>query len=64
MPNLVRHSVQRQLAAIIKNIARLDRSIIHLVQSDSDWKQSFDFLKVSRKGDIAIVFGTTIAVGC
>lgn len=42
---LVRQSVQRSIDGITKDITRLDRAILELVQSDDDWQQRFELLK-------------------
>jgi len=53
LPKLVRRSVQRSIDAIVKDIRRLDRAILELVQSDDDWKQRFELLKtVPGVGDV------------
>jgi transposase len=53
LAKLVRRSVQRSIDAIAKDIARLDRAILQLVQSDDDWNQRFELLKsVPGVGDV------------
>jgi transposase len=45
LAKVVRQSVQRSIDALNKDILRLDRAILDLVQSDDDWKQRFELLK-------------------
>lgn len=45
LTKFVRQSLQRSLAALTKDIARLDQAIWDLVQSDDDWRQRFELLK-------------------
>lgn len=45
LTKLVRQSVRRSITALNQDIARLDRAILDLVQSDDDWKQRFELLK-------------------
>jgi transposase len=53
LAKLVRRSVQRSIDAIAKDITRLDRAILKLVESDDDWKQRFELLKtVPGVGDV------------
>ncbi len=42
---LVLKSVRRSITAINQDLARIDRAILNLVQSDDDWKQRFELLK-------------------
>lgn len=45
LTKLVRHSVQRSIDALNKDLARIDRAILELVQSDDDWRPRFELLK-------------------
>jgi transposase len=45
LTKLVHRSVRRSLTAINQDLARIDRAILDLVQSDDDWKQRFELLK-------------------
>jgi transposase len=45
LTKLVHQSVRRSLTAINQDLARIDRAILNLVQSDDDWKQRFELLK-------------------
>jgi transposase len=54
LAKLVRQSVRRSITAINQDLARIDRAILKLVQSDDDWKQRFELLKsVPGVGDTA-----------
>jgi transposase len=53
MTKLVRQSLQRSIDALSKDIKRIDRAILELVQSDDDWKNRFELLKtVPGVGDV------------
>lgn len=45
MSKLVRQSLQRSIDAFSKDLTRIDRAILELVQSDDDWKNRFELLK-------------------
>lgn len=45
LTKLVLQSVRRSLTAISQDLARIDRAILELVQSDDDWKHRFELLK-------------------
>jgi transposase len=45
LSKLVLKSVRRSLTAINQDLARIDRAILDLVQSDDQWKQRFELLK-------------------
>lgn len=45
LTKLVRHSVRRSITALNQDLARIDRAILDLVQSDDDWKHRFELLK-------------------
>jgi transposase len=45
LTKLVRNSVRRSITAINQDLARIDRAILDLVQSDDDWKRRFELLK-------------------
>jgi transposase len=50
---LVRQSLQRSIDALTKDVARIDRAILELVQSHDDWKRRFELLKtVPGVGDV------------
>jgi transposase len=49
----VRYSLQRSIDAANKDIKRLDKAILQLVQSDDQWKDRFELLKsVPGVGDV------------
>jgi transposase len=53
LTKLVRQSVQRSIDALTKDLVRIDRAILELVQSDDDWKHRFELLKtVPGVGDV------------
>lgn len=53
LAKLVRQSVQRSIDALTKDLVRIDRAILELVQSDDDWKHRFELLKtVPGVGDV------------
>jgi transposase len=53
MTKLVRQSLQRSIDALSKDLKRIDRAILELVQSDDDWKNRFELLKtVPGVGDV------------
>ena len=53
LTKLVRHSLQRSIDALSKDLTRIDRAILELVQSDDDWKNRFQLLKtVPGVGDV------------
>lgn len=45
LAKVVRQSVQRSIDALNKDLARIDRAILELVQSDDDWRSRFELLK-------------------
>lgn len=45
LTKLVRNSVRRSITALNQDVARLDRAILELVQSDDDWKSRFELVK-------------------
>jgi transposase len=53
LSRLVRQSLQRSIDGLTKDVARIDRAILELVQSDDDWRSRFELLKtVPGVGDV------------
>ena len=53
LAKVVRQSLQRSIDALTKDITRVDRAILELVQSNDDWKNRFELLKsVPGVGDV------------
>ena len=52
----VRHSIQHFIDTINKDLKRIDREILKLVESDDEWKQRYELLKsVPGVGDVTAV---------